>query len=82
MTSKAIAIETHGRPQPFATSHIWNGIQTIWAAITQHAERRRAVRDLRAMDPRMLRDIGIDRSEIMSVVYTPSRERTVSYGNF
>lgn len=80
MTSKAIAIEDQGRPQPFATSHIWNGIQAIWTAITQHAQRRRAVRDLRAMEPRMLKDIGIDRSEIMSVVYTPSRDRTVFYG--
>lgn len=37
-------------------------------AIERHAERRRAVATLRALDDRTLRDMGIARSEIMGIV--------------
>jgi uncharacterized protein YjiS (DUF1127 family) len=35
----------------------------------KHGRQRRALAQLNSMDPRILRDIGIDRSEVTSIVY-------------
>jgi uncharacterized protein YjiS (DUF1127 family) len=40
-----------------------------WRAYAPWRERKAAVRELRALDDRMLRDIGVNRSEIEWVVY-------------
>src|SRR5262245_35428616 len=53
-----------------------------WRASAVRRERRRAVRELRALDDRTLRDIGVNRSEIDWVVYgqdeTRSRDATIA----
>lgn len=47
----------------------------VWQALRQHRRDRITRRILESLDDRTLRDIGIDRSEISSVVATQSRHR-------
>jgi uncharacterized protein YjiS (DUF1127 family) len=37
--------------------------------------KRRSVAELASVDPRTLKDIGIDRSEIKSIVYNDAQDR-------
>lgn len=43
-------------------------LDRIWTDIRRARRRRRAIADLSALDDRMLKDIGISRCEIVSVV--------------
>jgi uncharacterized protein YjiS (DUF1127 family) len=51
--------------------------QTVWtktvepflARYLEHRKKRRALAELRSVDPRILKDMGIDRSELTSIVY-------------
>ena len=51
--------------------------RTVWTATikrllhrySEHRKRRRALAELRSVDPRTLKDMGIDRSEVTSLVY-------------
>jgi len=48
-------------------------------AMRAHAKRRKEVRSLRTLDDRILRDMGFDRSEIISIVHTDQHERRVQH---
>ena len=54
----------------------------MYRAMRERSEHRRAVRELRAMNRHVLKDIGIDRSEIVSVIHGQPGERTRSYAGF
>jgi uncharacterized protein YjiS (DUF1127 family) len=41
----------------------------------ENRQKRRALAQLRSLNPRILRDIGIDRSELTSIVYGDSKGR-------
>jgi len=51
--------------------------QTVWTEAIkpllfrylEHRRKRRALAELRSVDPRTLKDMGIDRSEVTSIVY-------------
>jgi uncharacterized protein YjiS (DUF1127 family) len=81
MSMDAITTSRHELVIASAASTVFKFIHNAWKAINTHAERRRAEYVLRGLDSRTLGDIGINRSEIMSVVYTSSRERRRSNGN-
>lgn len=49
--------------------------KSAWHAYWEHRANRAAVAMLESMDGPTLRDIGINRSEIESVVYGPQRDR-------
>jgi len=63
-------------PQPSVTGDLVGSLgrtagrllRRLVAMVVRERERRRAIRQLRAMDPAMLRDLGITRSEIEAVV--------------
>ena len=48
--------------------HLWHAACTFWRAAAKALARRQAVRELRALDDRSLRDIGLGRSEIEAAV--------------
>jgi len=50
-------------------------LKTIAESYRRSMERRSAVAALRSLDDRLLKDIGIDRSEITSVVYDCGADR-------
>ncbi len=41
----------------------------------EHRNKRRALAELRSLDPRILKDIAIDRSEVASIVYGDPKGR-------
>jgi len=47
---------------------LWHAACTLWRAAAKALARRRAERELRALDDRSLRDIGLGRSEIEAAV--------------
>ena len=47
---------------------LWHAACTLWRAAAKARARRRAARELRALDDRSLRDIGLGRSEIDAAV--------------
>ena len=61
--------------------------QTVWTATIrpllirylEHRKKRRALAELRSVDPRTLKDMGIDRSEVTSIVYGPPNGRRRNY---
>ena len=50
-----------------------------YEAYCRNAERKKSVSALRELDDRVLRDMGFDRSEIISVVHTDPKERRIDY---
>ena len=62
-----------------APSPITNALQQLgwspaWRALRRWRKHRNAVASMQALDDRMLKDIGIDRSEIDSVVRGSGRD--------
>jgi uncharacterized protein YjiS (DUF1127 family) len=47
---------------------LWHAACTVWRAAAKALARGRAMRELRALDDRSLRDIGLGRSEIEGAV--------------
>lgn len=54
-------------------------IASAWAGYRNWAEARRATRHLAGLDERMLRDIGVSRSEINRMVFGPRIVGTTSH---
>jgi uncharacterized protein YjiS (DUF1127 family) len=63
-----------------ATRTLWVGtIKPVFARYGEYRKRRRAAAELRSVDPRILKDMAIDRSEVASIVYGNSADRRRVY---
>ncbi|MEI5677772.1 MULTISPECIES: DUF1127 domain-containing protein [unclassified Mesorhizobium] len=56
-------------------------VRIAYDAFRANRSQRRTVRDLSKLDDYMLKDIGITRSEIMSIAYDSSTERMRGHDN-
>jgi uncharacterized protein YjiS (DUF1127 family) len=66
----------HGHPETRSlASHALSLAQRAWRTYWAHKAEQTTVLILRSLDDRTLKDIGMDRSEIESVVYTATRGR-------
>lgn len=55
---------------------VWTGtIKRLFHRYLEHRKQRRALAELKSLDPRILRDMAIDRSEITSIVYGDPKGR-------
>lgn len=54
-----------------------------WAeVIRQRRERKRSIAAMRSVDPRILKDIGIDRSEITSIIHSAPHGGRLTHDRF
>ncbi len=77
-----LADEVGRRPLKSVQSHLGQSasilgraVLSVWHAFKSYHERRIAMAQLMALDDRMLKDIGIDRSEIHSMLVDTSWDR-------
>ena len=70
------APSTSARP---ATHSLGSLLKSGWDAYWKRRARRATVMVLRSLDDRSLHDIGVDRSEIESIVYGKAGDRKVRY---
>jgi uncharacterized protein YjiS (DUF1127 family) len=61
------------------TSRLWRALRRAWLGFWRWRSLNATVAVLGGLDDRMLKDIGIDRSEIESIAYTSGAERRRRY---
>jgi len=62
------------------TQAAWKtAIRSLLSRYVENRERRRAMAELRSVDPRILKDMGIDRSEVASIIYCKESGRRRDY---
>ena len=59
--------------------YVLRGIGVWHRGVREHARKRRNLRMMRELSNHVLRDIGLDRSELASVVYSTRVERRRRY---
>jgi uncharacterized protein YjiS (DUF1127 family) len=65
--------------QPTALTHrIASALRSMWTAYWAYKAEQATAFVLHSLDDRTLKDIGMDRSEIESVVHNPSSDRRVT----
>jgi uncharacterized protein YjiS (DUF1127 family) len=61
------ALQAYSGPQ---TRAVWTAtIERLLHRYSEHRKKRRVLAELKSVDPRTLKDMGIDRSEVTSLVY-------------
>ena len=71
-------LQTYAGTQTLA---VWTTIKWLLHRYKEHRRRRRAIAELESVDPRILKDIGIDRTEATSIVYGNPRGRRRRYAD-
>lgn len=66
-------LQTHSAVE---TQNLWSGtIKRLFRRYLAHRNKRRALAELKSLDPRILMDMAIDRSEVTSIVYGDPKGR-------
>jgi uncharacterized protein YjiS (DUF1127 family) len=67
------ALQTYSAEE---TQNLWSGtIKRLLRRYLAHRNQRRALAELRSLDPRILKDMAIERSEVTSIVYGDPKGR-------
>lgn len=74
MTCRELATTAYG-PSPSLTSRFAGRATGLWRAYLDRRAQRATVRILQSLDARTLKDIGLDATEIESVVYGRQEDR-------
>jgi len=77
--TRAYQVAVAGRGLATLTVGAADRIARAWRGYWQHRAKRATVELLHSLDDRTLRDIGVSRCEITSVVYGRAGDRTRSY---
>ena len=77
--TRAYLISTAERDTPTLAARAGSRIAKAWHTYWQWRARRAPVDLLHSLDDRTLRDIGVGRSEVTSLVYGRPRDRTRCY---
>jgi uncharacterized protein YjiS (DUF1127 family) len=77
--TRAYLISTEERDTPTLAARAGSRIAKAWHTFRQWRARRATVDLLHSLDDRTLRDIGVGRSEVTSLVYGHPRDRTRCY---
>jgi uncharacterized protein YjiS (DUF1127 family) len=83
INTKQAVIETSYRDQRNRSGRVF---QSVWKAkiepflvrYLEYRKKRRALAELRSLDPRTLKDMGINRSEVISIVYGDAKRTEAS----
>jgi uncharacterized protein YjiS (DUF1127 family) len=70
--------------QAYASTHtsaVWTTIKWLLHRYQEHRRKRRAIAELRSVDPGILKDIGIDRTEVTSIIYGNPKGRRRAYAD-
>jgi uncharacterized protein YjiS (DUF1127 family) len=65
-----------------AGSALLTSLTAVWRTYRKFSTRRGAIRDLESLDDYILRDMGITRSVVRSVMNRPRQEQGQSYDDF
>lgn len=74
MSSIPTSIPCRSRALPTLWLALAGAVRAGWGAFARHAEERRAIARLSGFSDAQLRDLGIDRSDIVSAVCTARRK--------
>jgi uncharacterized protein YjiS (DUF1127 family) len=61
--------------RPLQDAWLKTAAKALLRRYSEHRARRRALAELRKVDPKVLKDMAIDRSEIESIVYSKAAGR-------
>jgi uncharacterized protein YjiS (DUF1127 family) len=71
----ALTAQTYSRTGAFLGAAFAKRISEM----RERSKQKQQARSLRSLDDRTLRDMGVDRSEIISIVYADPDERRINY---
>lgn len=79
VAGRAIGMLLYQERERGVLARMRRSVADAWSAYRSWSEARRATRHLTGLDDRLLRDIGVSRSEINRMVYGPRADRMTDH---